>query len=129
VVIGFGEKKTPDAFRRACDEFILNELLRKPETVAPEIKPSSAIAAPRANSIPENTKNFLLDALEQSSDEKGWAHLGAFGKYLKRQPDFDFRVYGYKKLLEFVKAETDLFVTEERKAPGQSQKHPYLRAK
>ena len=72
----------------------------------------------------------MLEALEQSSDENGWAHLGTFGGYLTRlQPDFDSRVYGFKKLSDLVKAKTDLFVTEERTAPGQSQKNLYLRAK
>ena len=72
----------------------------------------------------------MLDALEQSSDEDGWAHLGTFGSYLnKLKPDFDSRVYGYKKLSDLVKAKTDLFVTEERAIPGQSTKNLYLRAR
>ena len=72
----------------------------------------------------------MLDALEQSSDEDGWAHLGTFGRYLnKLKPDFDSRVYGYKKLSDLVKAKTDLFVTEERVIPGQATKNLYLRAK
>jgi hypothetical protein len=76
-------------------------------------------------------KGFLLSALEESSDESGWAHLGTFGSYLtKLQPDFDSRVYGFKKLSDLVKAKTDLFVTEERLPPGgQTQKQLYLRAK
>jgi hypothetical protein len=45
------------------------------------------------------------------------------------QPDFDSRLYGYKKLSDLVKAKTDLFVTEERKAAGSNQKVLYLRAK
>ena len=75
-------------------------------------------------------KEFILKALEQSSDESGWAYLATFGGYLtKLQPDFDSRLYGYKKLSELVKAKNDLFVTEERILPGQSQKLIYLRAK
>ena len=72
----------------------------------------------------------MLDALEQSVDDTGWAGLGAFGSYLtKLQPDFDSRLYGYKKLSDLVKAKTDLFVTEERPIPGSSQKVLYVRAK
>ena len=67
----------------------------------------------------EFPKKFVLTALEQSSDDAGWAQLGTFGSYLtKLQPDFDSRLYGYKKLSDLVKAKTDLFVTEERQAPG-----------
>jgi hypothetical protein len=78
----------------------------------------------------EFPRKFLLTALEQSIDDSGWAHLGTFGSYLtKLQPDFDSRLYGYKKLSDLVKAKTDLFVTEERQAPGSNQKFLYLRAK
>ncbi len=81
-------------------------------------------AAVQSQNQPEFPKKFVMDALEQSSDENGWAHLGTFGSYLtKLQPDFDSRVYGYKKLSDLVKAKADLFVTEERMPPGQSQKN------
>ena len=138
MVLGFGEQKTPDAFRNACHKFILTELLR-PSVAEPERAP-----APKAEAVPativESTgaspqtavfpREFILAALEQSSDENGWAHLGTFGSYLtKLQPDFDSRVYGFKKLSDLVKAKTDLFVTEERTPPNQSQKQLYLRAK
>jgi hypothetical protein len=137
-VLGFGEQKTPDAFRNACDKFIFTEVLRprgsdarkavsdaKAEKVSRPRK--QAARASSAVSFPEQ---FVLDALEQSSDEDGWAHLGTFGRYLnKLKPDFDSRVYGYKKLSDLVKAKTDLFVTEERSIPGQSTKNLYLRAK
>lgn len=137
-VLGFGEQKTPDAFRNACHKFILTELLR----TAPAT-PESSLETPKPAAIsvgsttqlpachkPDVPQKFLLDALEQSSDENGWAHLGTVGSYLtKLQPDFDSRIYGYKKLSDLVKARTDLFMTEERTAPGQSQKNMYIRAK
>ncbi|MBV6273796.1 NYN domain-containing protein [Alcaligenaceae bacterium CGII-47] len=48
---------------------------------------------------------LIIDAMEQSTDEEGWAHLSTFGSYLnKRQPDFDPRIYGHKKLSDLVKA-------------------------
>ncbi|MEZ5435194.1 MAG: OST-HTH/LOTUS domain-containing protein [Pseudomonadales bacterium] len=73
---------------------------------------------------------FVLEALEHSSDESGWAHLGTFGSYLtKLQPDFDSRRFGFKKLSDLVRAKTDVFATEERALPGQEQKSLYVRAK
>ena len=141
-VLGFGEQKTPDAFRNACHKFISTEVLRpsvaEPRTVSasPNIEaapPKAAMPptpAPIVNAAPKFPKKFVLDALEQSSDENGWAHLGTFGSYLtKLQPDFDSRLYGYKKLSDLVRAKTDLFVTEERTAPGQTMRNLYLRAK
>lgn len=137
-VLGFGEQKTPDAFRNACHKFIFTEVLRPSvadvESAIANTKPNSIPAPSKApqptDSDPKFPRKFVLDALEQSSDENGWAHLGTFGSYLtKIQPDFDSRVYGYKKLSDLVKARTDLFITEERTAPGQSLKNLYLRAK
>ena len=137
-VLGFGEQKTPDAFRNACHKFIFTELLRPSAAVSEDIAattkadplPSTPKALAASSPKPEFPRKFVLDALEQSYDENGWAHLGTFGSYLtKLQPDFDSRVYGYKKLSDLVKARTDLFVTEERVAPGQLLKNLYLRAK
>jgi hypothetical protein len=139
-VLGFGENKTPEAFRNACHRFVFTEVLRpakETEPVGPPMKvdkdqkvvlPQPPIDAKQPK--PEFPKEFVLAALEQSSDDAGWAHLGTFGSYLiKLQPDFDSRHYGYKKLSDLVKAKKDLFVTEERQGPGSNQKVLYLSAK
>jgi uncharacterized LabA/DUF88 family protein len=135
-VLGFGEQKTPDAFRNACHKFVFTEVLRasdlkaKPAVPNPKAKPAPAKAIAAPVQPPDLPTEFVLDALEQSSDDNGWARLGTFGSYLtKLQSDFDSRVYGYKKLSDLVKARKDLFVTEERTAPGQTVKTLYVRAK
>lgn len=133
MVFGFGEQKTPDAFRNACHKFVLTEVLRPTQVEgvtasrqeAVSIAPQSTTAVPQTPTFP---REFMLSALEQSSDESGWAHLGTFGSYLtKLQPDFDSRVFGFKKLSDLVKAKGDIFVTEDRAVPGQSQKQLYLK--
>jgi hypothetical protein len=137
-VLGFGEKKTPEAFRNACHKFVFTEVLRPSSLAEParqareSTQQSSAreTAAEEKDPKVEFPKKFVLTALEQSIDDTGWAHLGTFGSYLtKLQPDFDPRLYGYRKLSDLVKAKKDLFVTEERQAPGANQKVLYLRAK
>lgn len=139
-VLGFGEKKTPEAFRNACHKFVFTEVLRPraeaepaglPPIVESEKKASPSQApADAADPRPEFPKQFVLTALDQSIDDAGWAHLGTFGSYLtKLQPDFDPRLYGYKKLSDLVKAKTDLFLTEERQAAGSNQKVLYIRTK
>lgn len=138
-VLGFGEKKTPEAFRNACHKFLFTEVLRpkaamntQPSQKSDKSKkaPVTSTPADSAESKPEFPKAFVLAALEESIDDEGWAHLGTFGSYLnKLQPDFDSRVYGYKKLSDLVKANKELFVTEERQVPGSTQKVMYLRAK
>jgi uncharacterized LabA/DUF88 family protein len=140
-VLGFGEKKTPEAFRNACHKFLFTEVLR-PSTTAESIslpqkvenEPKSApLQTPNEAAEPrlEFPKKFVLTALEQSIDDEGWAQLGTFGSYLtKIKPDFDSRLYGYKKLSELVKAKTEIFVTKEiQEAPGSTKMVMYLRAK
>ena len=139
-VLGFGEKKTPEAFRNACHRFLFTEVLRQSppvKTVAPPRRGTGgqkvAPVPPAVESAPaglEFPKKFILSALEESSDDSGWARLSTFGSYLtKLQPDFDSRLYGYSKLSNLVKAKSDLFVTEQRQAPGSNQKVLYLRAR
>jgi len=71
-----------------------------------------------------------LKALENTSDDTGWANLGALGSYLtKLKPDFDTRLYGFKKLSDMVKAREDLFLIEERNTPDSPAKTLYIRKK
>ena len=140
VVYGFGERKTPEAFRNACQKFVFTEVLRPiiPEQPAKEISSEGRSSKPVESKTPtesnkmvqEFPKEFILDALEKSSDETGWAQLGTFGSYLtKLQPDFDSRLFGYKKLSDLVKAKNDLFLTEERKVPNTDHKVLYIKAR
>jgi hypothetical protein len=139
-VLGFGERKTPEAFRNACHRFVFVEVLREgtagvdpepPEADRPEAAPPTGPAGDqRTAARPKLPKTFVLSALAQSVDDEGWAHVGTFGSYLnKLQPDFDPRLYGYRKLSDLIRARTDLFVTEERRAPGANQSALYLRAR
>lgn len=138
-VFGFGEGKTPDAFRSACHRFILTEVLRNSQIEITQVDTGTKVLAEVNTDIPAKQENppvaslptmFLLTALEQSCDDSGWSHLGTFGSYLtKIKPDFDARAYGYKKLSELVKSRADLFATDERVLPGQQKKQLYLKRK
>lgn len=140
VVYGFGEKKTPDAFRNACHKFVFTEILRSnvasqsgeppTETKVKKKTTQAKTAVKEVEQKPEFPEKFVLTALEQSVDDTGWTSLGVFGSYLtKLQPDFDSRLYGYKKLSDLVKAKKNLFDIEERQTSGSSRKVLYLRAK
>ena len=125
VVYGFGERKTPDAFVSACDKFIYTEVLTSKDDDAQSIKRKSA------NQLKQDTKlvNLLRNALEASSDDSGWAHLGPVGNNLAKQaPDFDPRNYGYKKLGELIAA-TKLFEIEGRRVGDGQSKATYIKDK
>jgi len=129
------------AFRNACHKFIFTEVLRKPvavpEAAAPANGSSPAAEASESAVVPAATMarpafptDFLMEALEKSADDSGWAHLGTFGSYLQKiQPDFDSRLHGFKKLSDLVRGRDDLFLTEERIAPAGTSKVLYIRAR
>ncbi|MBC8161115.1 MAG: NYN domain-containing protein [Roseiflexaceae bacterium] len=142
-VLGFGEQKTPEAFRNACHKFIFTEVLRPvarktpaatapasathlPQPVSPLSGNIASVQKPAASVFP---RTFILDALVSAQyDDAGWINLGAFGNYLtKIKPDFDPRLYGFKKLSELVKGMRDDLEIEERKATGSSAKALYIR--
>lgn len=124
-VFGFGEEKTPSAFRNACTRFVSTQVLREPDTPA-----ASGSSPDRGTSkLPALPGKFIREALDGASDDSGWCHLGTFGQYLsKRQPDFDTRRYGHRKLSHLVRARTDLFEVDERVTPGSVHKVLYVRA-
>lgn len=142
MVFGFGEQKTPEAFRNACHKFIFTEVLRpasrqelavstlpKPITQStPTISPTSVEPASVKSASPIPRK-FILNALGSTqNDDAGWVNLGAFGNYLtKIKPDFDPRLYGHKKLSSLVKAMPRDLEIEERKATSSSAKALYIR--
>lgn len=125
VVYGFGEKKTPDSFVAACDKFVFTEVLRDEEDEERRMRRKST------NELKQDTRlvNLLRSAVEASSDETNWAHLGPVGSYIAKQsPEFDPRNYGYQKLGELVEA-TNLFDLEERPTGQGQTKAIYIKDK
>ncbi|MDX1637965.1 MAG: NYN domain-containing protein, partial [Balneolaceae bacterium] len=85
VVYGFGEQKTPEPFVAACDKFVYTEVLRDEEDDQTTMKRRST------NELKQDTRlvNLLRSAVEASSDESNWAHLGPVGSYIAKQsPEF-----------------------------------------
>ncbi|MCP2040963.1 hypothetical protein L1281_001553 [Neisseria sp. HSC-16F19] len=115
-VYGFGEKKTPEAFRKACDKFIYTEIFQSQPKGEPKAAPArgrrankeadSAVAAPvEVGKIDTALLNLLYKAVKESADDLGWAGLGAVGSYVNKvTPDFDARNYGFAKLSSLIKS-------------------------
>ncbi|MFQ3573125.1 MAG: NYN domain-containing protein [Thermodesulfovibrionales bacterium] len=124
-VYGFGEKKTPQAFVSACDKFIYTEVLRLKDDI------SHAVTKRTTRELKMDTKlvNLLRSAIDDGSDDIGWANLAVVGRNISNQsPDFDPRNYGYKKLKDLIKA-TDLFEIEERTTIDGQSRIVYVRDK
>ena len=138
-VLGFGEQKTPEAFRNACHKFIFTEVLRPITsqdsfTEVTQAKNNAVTTPSTTPTLEQNPKkfprDFFLQALEKSCDDTGWANLASFGSYLSQlQPDFDPRLYGFKKLSDLVKANADIFQLEERSVHDSGSKVLYVRVK
>ncbi len=111
-VYGFGEKKTPRPFVAACDRFIYTEVFTRVEgQAAPQRKKAEELDHDRA------FLELVGGAVDDASDESGWAHLGVVGSILtKKEPDFDSRNYGYSKLRDLLKASRHFEVVQTEKA-------------
>ncbi len=123
IAYGFGERKTPSAFVAACDKFVYTENLGDDHG---EGKPSTKPAKLKRD---RKLDKLLREALEASSDDSGWAHLGAVGSNLGRlASDFDPRSYGFRKLKDLVEADPSYQVEDRPGADGKSSA-VYMRAK
>ena len=133
-VIGMGMKQTPKPFIVACSKFIYLEVLSlslEPEqvkTVFPEpasiVEEKSVPASeegekqqienvPEHNIESEKVPAFLItieEAVDSVANDSGWSQLGDVGNLLvKKDPAFDTRNYGFKKLSSLIEAYPSYF--------------------
>jgi len=130
LVLGFGQRKTPKPFVAACDKFIYTEILREDEEEKEtKTEKEAQIRSQGDIKTDKRMQALLQSAVEDAADEFGWAYLGAVGTYIaNRQPEFDPRNYGFRKLGDLIKA-CGLFEIDERASPTDSGKQVYLRLK
>ncbi len=108
-VYGFGERKTPRPFITACDKFIYFDVLASSGAgkVGDEPGAPGQAAPPAAekDKLDPAALTMLRKAVTATSDESGWANLGAVGTHLSKQsPDFDARNYGFARLSDLARA-------------------------
>ena len=114
-VYGFGEKKTPKPFIDACSPFIYTENL----VVEPEEQTDNAqqptLKKKSRNELRQDTSlvKLLRTAVEQTSEDDGWAHMSRVGHYISNNSSFSSINYGYKKLGDLIRA-SELFNIEMR---------------
>lgn len=110
-VYGFGEKKTPESFRKVCDKFVYIEIFRpQKNTKPPTHLPQKNKVAEHQSPKPEfDLTQLIKRAVKETADDLGWANLGPIGSYISKvSPDFDARLYGFGKLSDLIKS-LDLF--------------------
>ncbi|MFT5114266.1 MAG: hypothetical protein ACI8P9_003602 [Parasphingorhabdus sp.] len=114
-VYGFGEKKTPKPFVDACSPFIYTENLvveqeEKADSSQQPAKKKKAKADLRKDT---SLVKLLRTAVEQTSEDDGWAHMSRVGHYISNNSSFSSINYGYKKLGDLIRA-SELFDVEMR---------------
>jgi uncharacterized LabA/DUF88 family protein len=122
MVYGFGEQKTPESLRAACNQFVYLEILSQnknaelPE-LKPDVKPKSidpatdkdnvikTITKKSSQQLAMDTKlvSLIRSAIDALSDEDGFASSGEVKKHIvKNYSAFDSRNYGYPKFSDLI---------------------------
>lgn len=148
-VFGVGQKKTPQSFISACDDFIyIENLTAEEEEETPEEVAAFAEQKRKSHKAADKPKKKLLGLLRKNKDgevamsdrqfrkifkllntaydkyvdETGWADVSAAGSFFKRQdPGFDTVDYGFRKLTDLIEYFDDDF--EMKKESAGSRRH------
>ena len=140
-VIGVGERKTPKAFRNACDEFVFLENLDKgtrekspkgKNTAKETGKEKGTVSEEVVGETAEETgdesnedsmdgfeeiHNLLKVASDKYQDDDGYVNVSSAGTFIRREkPDFDSRTYGFLKLPQLIEAFPEKY--EIKRYPG-----------
>lgn len=128
LVIGMGEKKTPDPFIVACDKFIYLEILQK-DGDGPDDNKEVAKTRPQVDKINPKLIRLIAATISDLADDDGWAFMGDVGNLLqKKQPNFDSRNYGFQKLTPLINS-INKFEVEQRENQKGKYKLIYVRNK
>jgi uncharacterized LabA/DUF88 family protein len=128
VVYGFGERKTPNPFIAACDQFFYVENLATSAQPVDEVEQGN-IPPKTTNELKGDTKlvGAIRSAIDAYADDEGWAYLGAIGnQVIKEIPEFNPKNYGYAKLKELME-NIKLFELKDVVAKDGMTKSVYIR--
>lgn len=128
LVIGIGERKTPNPFIVACDKFVFIEVLKNRSEEKSELRQKED----KHDDIDKITKReiaLISSSIRDLSDEDGWAFLGDVSSLIqKKRPSFDARNYGFEKLTPLIHS-IGKFEIEQREIPRSKNKLIYVRIK
>ena len=122
-VMGVGEKKTPEAFRNSCDEFIFLENLGRANElklpISKENDDEDDEYEPAEDYDIEKIHNLLKIASDKYEDDEGFVNVSSAGQFIKRvRPDFDVRTFGYLKLPKLIEAFPDRYEIKKYQGKG-----------
>ena len=102
-VIGFGESKTPEPFKKACSVFIHTDNFKEPSDESP--LPAKAVRKSK-NELRGDTElmNVLRAAVEGMKGENGHSPMGRIGQYIANHSSLSPKNYGYARWSDLVRA-------------------------
>jgi uncharacterized LabA/DUF88 family protein len=106
-VIGVGEKKTPEAFVNACNQFIYSENL----AVTEEIKKKPRKRTRKGKKLDvQDPLPLLLQGFKLAAREEEWVYLASMGNVLRQlDPAFDPRTFGHQRLQSLIRDYPETF--------------------
>jgi uncharacterized LabA/DUF88 family protein len=132
-VFGIGEKKTPAAFIAACNKFIFIEILQKElKEEAPPARhgiKKTAKKPDEKSTITHPLKKLIINSINDLTEDDEWVFLSTLGNHIiKKEPSFDPRNYGLKKLVDIIRPIPEIEI-EERATGKHSIAHLYVRVR
>lgn len=104
VVYGFGESKTPQAFKSVCTRFIdIKQLIANAaaDRAGDSSESSKGAKSTKSEALDEDLVELITAAYSEAKrDEKGFAKLQQVGQIAGNRSSFDVRNYGFKSLSE-----------------------------
>lgn len=138
IVIGMGEKKTPESFRASCERFVFLDIIQNDIIDDDDLEDSSlesskkVFGSAKANHSSEeiiddeddgsatnkaSIENMIIKMIADNDAIGKETGLGEIGSRLvKIYPDFDIRNYNYSKLSSYLKDFESLNVVTKNKA-------------
>lgn len=114
-VMGIGEKKTPEAFVKACEKFVFTELL----TTITEEEKEEKVRSSKKGKVKKEIISLITQAYEMSEKGRDEVHLGELGVTIRKiEPGFDPRSYGYKRFIDILRAYPRKFKLIQRSDKG-----------
>ena len=130
LVIGFGEKKTPEGFVEACDRFEMigeakntngkpgtkaggqvpgtpNDQKGKPKQKTPpkpDVQPPTGGKASVSDKLRKEFLNLMIQAAKTAKNRDGWIHGSALGSQIRKiKPGIQYKNYGHRTLIGILK--------------------------
>lgn len=122
MVIGMGEKKTPESFVRACHDYIFfdgnqdacssaSSVSSSPSAGSKEKRSTSQMMTP---GISRKLIALLREVVSEAAESDGWSELGCVASRLHlRQPGFKVKDYGFSKFIKLIEACGDSFLIDQ----------------